>query len=130
MKLVQLLKSKIHRATVTDAQVDYVGSIGIDQELLNAVGIVPGELVHVWVVDNGERFQTYAIPTPPGSGDICVYGAAAHKVRTGYKVIIASFALADEPVEPQVILVDENNKFLKKLPFQSQPIDLSAMNIK
>jgi len=111
MRLLTLLKSKIHRATVTEANVDYVGSITIDRDLIERVELLPGELVHVWNVNNGQRFETYVLEGRRGSGIICVNGAAAHRVSVGDKVIIAAFALTDEPVEPKMILVDEHNKF-------------------
>jgi len=111
----QLLKSKIHRATVTDANVDYIGSVTIDQDLMEASDLWPGELVHVWNVDNGNRFETYTIAGERGSGTICINGAAALHVSVGHRVIIAAFALTDEPVDPKVILVDENNRFVKRL---------------
>ena len=115
MRLLNLLKSKIHRATVTDADVNYIGSITIDQDLIDRTGLVPGELVHVWNVDNGQRFETYVIPGEAGSGQIVVNGAAAHRVRTGHKVIIAAFCLSDEPVTPKVILVDDHNRYVRDL---------------
>src|SRR5579883_596557 len=111
----QLLKSKIHRATDTDANVDYIGSVTIDQDLMEASDLWPGELVHVWNVDNGNRFETYTIAGERGSGTICINGAAALHVSVGHRVIIAAFALTDEPVDPKVILVDENNRFVKRL---------------
>jgi aspartate 1-decarboxylase len=115
MRLRTLLKSKIHRATVTEANVDYIGSIAIDCDLIERVDIVAGELVHVWDVDNGERFETYVMEAPHGSGVVCVNGAAAHRVKVGHKVIITAFALTDEPVEPKMILVDEHNRFRQYL---------------
>lgn len=115
MQLRHLLKSKIHRATITQADVDYIGSITIDADLMERVDLLPGELVHVWNLTNGERFVTYAIPGEPGSGVICVNGAAALKVAVGQKVIIAAFALTDEPITPRVILVDEQNRFVRYL---------------
>lgn len=115
MRLLTLLKSKIHRATVTEADVNYIGSITIDRDLVERVGLLPGELVHVWNVDNGQRFETYVIAGTPGSGEIIVNGAAAHRVEVGHKIIIASFCLADEPVQPRVILVDERNRYLRDL---------------
>lgn len=111
MVLRTLLKSKIHRATVTEANVDYIGSITIDRDLIERVDLVPGELVHVWNVDNGERFETYVMEAPAGSGIICVNGAAAHRVKVGHKVIITAFVLTDEPIVPKMILVDEQNRF-------------------
>lgn len=115
MRLLNLLKCKIHRATVTDANVEYIGSITIDQDLIDRTGLVAGELVHVWNVDNGERFETYVIPGEPGSGQVVVNGAAAHRVRAGHKVIIAAFCMSDEPVTPKVILVDDHNRYLRDL---------------
>jgi aspartate 1-decarboxylase len=115
MRLLTLLKSKIHRATVTDADVNYVGSITIDQDLVDRAGLVPGELVHVWNVDNGQRFETYVIPGEAGSGQIVVNGAAAHRVRAGDKLIIAAFCLTDEPLTPKAILVDEHNHYVRDL---------------
>ncbi len=115
MRLLTLLKSKIHRATVTEADVDYIGSITIDGDLIVRVGLLPGELVHVWNIDNGERFETYVIAGEAGSGQIIVNGAAAHRVRVGDKVIIAAFCLTDEPIAPKVILVDERNRYLRDL---------------
>ena len=115
MRLLNICKSKIHRATVTETDVDYVGSITIDAELMEKAGIVDGELVQVWDVDNGERFSTYAIPGERGSGQVCVNGAAAHKVGIGHKVIVAAFCLTDEPVTRKVVLVDENNRFVSQV---------------
>lgn len=116
MYLRQILKSKIHRATVTEANVDYVGSITIDGELMELANLIAGELVHVWDIDNAERFETYVIAAPRGSGTICVNGAAAHRVRVGDRVIIAAFALTDEPVDARVVLVNEENRFVCFLP--------------
>jgi len=115
MRLRQLLKSKIHRATVTEADVNYVGSITIDQSLLERVDLWDGELVHVWNVTNGERFQTYALTGEPDSGMVRINGAGAHKARPGDVIIVAAFALTDEAVVPKVILVDDQNRFLRDL---------------
>ena len=115
MQLLSICKSKIHRATVTDANVDYVGSITIDQDLMDRAGIKKGEFVHVWNVTNGVRFETYTIPAPKRSGVICVNGAAAHLCKAGDKVIIAAFVLTDEDITPRMILVDEENKFLRSV---------------
>jgi aspartate 1-decarboxylase len=115
MRLLTLLKSKIHRATVTDADVNYIGSITIDGDLTARSGLVGGELVHVWNIDNGERFETYVIEGPAGSGQVIVNGAAAHCVQVGHRVIIAAFCLSDEPVTPSAILVDERNRYLQDL---------------
>jgi len=115
MKLLSICKSKIHRATVTCCDVDYVGSITIDQDLMDAVGLQDGELVHVWNIDNGERLETYAIPGERGSGEICLNGAAARRCSVGDKIIIVAFCLTDEPVTRQVVLVDENNRIIRRL---------------
>jgi aspartate 1-decarboxylase len=115
LRLLNICKSKIHRATITETDVDYVGSITIDAELMDRAGIIDGEMVQVWDVDNGERFSTYAIPGTRGSGAICVNGAAAHKVGLGHKVIIAAFCLTDEPVTRKVVLVDDKNGSIQNL---------------
>jgi aspartate 1-decarboxylase len=115
LKLLSICKSKIHRASVTCCDVNYVGSIAIDEDLMDACGIVDGEYVHVWNVTNGERFETYAIAGPRGSGEICVNGAAARRCTQGDKVIIVAFVLTDEPVTRQVIIVDDNNRIVQRL---------------
>lgn len=110
---ITMLKSKIHRATVTQAEIDYVGSITIDSALLKASGIIEYEKVQVVDVDNGNRLETYAIAGEEGSGIICLNGAAARCVRTGDKVIIMSYAdlTPDESTthKPTVVFVDESN---------------------
>ena len=112
----QMLKSKIHRATVSDCDVDYVGSITVDPELMASADLIPNEQVHVWNIDNGARFVTYAIEGRPGAGEIKVNGAAAHLTRPGHKVIVASFGAYDEAdlesYEPVVVHVDEDNRAL------------------
>ncbi|HKX26131.1 MAG TPA: aspartate 1-decarboxylase [Blastocatellia bacterium] len=115
MQLRQICKSKIHRATVTFTDVNYIGSIGIDSTLMERANLVPGERVCVWNVNNGERIETYAIPAPPGSGEITINGAAARKFQRLDVVIIVAFVLTDEVVEPRMILVDEKNVFVKDL---------------
>ncbi len=110
----QMLKSKIHRATVTARDPDYVGSITLDRELMRAADILAGEQVHVWDIANGARFVTYAIAGEPGSGDVQVNGAAALLVNEGDRVIVASFGAYDEAdlegYEPVVVHVDEANR--------------------
>ncbi len=112
--LVKVLKSKIHRATVTDANLDYVGSIGIDQRLCEAVGLVPGEAVLVADINNGARLETYVQIAEPGSGTICMNGAAARLVDVGDLVIIMGFAYltGDELAthEPQIVVVGAHNE--------------------
>lgn len=109
-----MLKSKIHRATITEANLDYEGSITISPELLRAANILPNEAVWVWNVTRGTRFETYAIKGLPASCDVCVNGAAAHLVEPGDIVIIASFVQLDDARcsshEPTVIFVDEQNR--------------------
>src|SRR5919106_470975 len=109
-----MLKSKIHRATVTDANVDYVGSITIDTDLMMAADILPYEKVHVVDIDNGARLETYAIEGAAGSGAIEMNGAAARLVHTGDRIIIMSYAQVDEAearrLRPSVVLVDDRNR--------------------
>ncbi len=109
-----MLKSKIHRATVTDAKVDYIGSITIDTDLLKAADILPYEKVHVVDVDNGARLETYAIEGVAGSGAIEINGAAARLVAKGDRVIIMSYAQIEgaeaRKLRPTVVLVDERNR--------------------
>jgi len=111
----ELLRGKIHRATVTASEPDYVGSIVIDQDLLERADIWPGEKVLVSDVDNGSRFETYAVIGKRGSGIISVNGAAARLVNVGDKVIIMAFELTDSPVPSKVVLVDQNNRFVRNL---------------
>ena len=110
---LQMFKSKIHRATVTQADLDYEGSVTIDQELLDLSGILPHEAVHVWNVTRGTRLMTYALSGTPGSRVICINGAAAHLASPGDIVIIAAFCQLDESDarshQPTVVLVDANN---------------------
>lgn len=109
-----MLKGKIHRATVTGADLHYEGSITIDQDLMEAADILPYEEVRIYNVNNGERFETYAIPGPSGSGVICINGAAAHKANPGDIVIIACFGLADaeelQQWQPSLVYVDGANR--------------------
>ncbi|HSN90097.1 MAG TPA: aspartate 1-decarboxylase [Anaeromyxobacteraceae bacterium] len=111
-----LFRSKIHRATVTHADLDYEGSISIDEDLLDAAGILEYEAVHVWNITRGSRLQTYAIRGARGSGVICINGAAAHLNRPGDLVILATFAEMEESEarthEPTVVLVDANNRIV------------------
>jgi aspartate 1-decarboxylase len=111
MKLRSICKSKIHHAIVTAADLNYVGSIGIDRDLMKATDIVSGEQVSVWNVNNGQRIETYAIEMPPGSGQIVVNGAAARHFHPGDTIIIVAFCLTDESIAPRMILVDEQNRF-------------------
>ena len=115
MKLRVICKSKIHRAVVTGADLNYVGSIGIDSALMCRTDIVPGEKVSVWNVNNGQRIETYAIELPEGSGQVVVNGAAARHFHPGDHVIIVAFCLTDEHVIPRMIAVDERNRFTTDL---------------
>ena len=110
-----LLRSKIHRAFVTDANPDYVGSIVIDEDLMDRVDLWNFEKVLVCDIINGGRFETYAIAGERGSGVIAVQGAAALLVDNGDCVIIMSFEVTENPVEPKMILVDQNNQFVEYL---------------
>ena len=116
---IEILSSKIHRATVTDADVNYVGSITIDETLIKKANLKLHQRVDIYDVDNGERFSTYVIKGEAKSGCICLNGAAARKVTKGDKIIIAAYAsMTPEEADnftPSVILVDENNKFAKEL---------------
>lgn len=111
-----LLKSKIHRATVTQADLHYHGSVTIDAELMQAADIVPHERVEIYNITNGERLATYAIEGPAGSGVICINGAAAHLVSAGDLVIITSYAEYTEEEarehQPTVLLVNEQNQVI------------------
>jgi aspartate 1-decarboxylase len=111
-----MLKSKVHRATVTGSDLHYVGSITMDPELLEAADILENELVHVLDVDNGARFETYTIAGERGSGEVKINGAAARLVHTGDTVIVVSYAEYDEDeldhYEPRVVHVDEANRIL------------------
>lgn len=110
---INMLKGKIHRAKVVQAELDYVGSITIDEDLLEASGIYEYEKVHIVDIDNGSRFETYTIAGERGSGLICLNGAAARCVQVGDKIIIMSYCeLEDNEVKdhkPKVVFVDENN---------------------
>jgi aspartate 1-decarboxylase len=114
----KMLRAKIHRATVTEANVDYEGSITIDRRLMDATDLLPNEAVCVWNVTNGNRFETYTVEGEPDSGVICVNGAAAHLVRPGDLIIIAAFTWMDEEAarvyQPKVVFVDERNRMREK----------------
>jgi len=106
-----LLRSKIHRATVTEANLDYIGSVTIDSDLLDKVGLMEGERVMVTSVTSGARLETYVIVGAAGSGVICMNGPTAHLIKEGEIVVIMGFELTDIPVDAKVILVDSQNKF-------------------
>jgi aspartate 1-decarboxylase len=112
-----LLKSKIHRATVTDADLAYPGSITLDPVLMQAADLVDHERVEIYNVTNGERFATYAIPGTPGAGEVVLNGAAAHLVRPGHIVIICSYAVYDAEElaghQPDLVYVDADNRIVE-----------------
>lgn len=112
-----MLKSKIHRATVTDANLDYEGSVTIDEVLMKAADIIPFEQVKIYNISNGNRFETYAIKGERGSGTICLNGAAARKAHRGDLLIIATYVSMEEAelkaFSPKLVLVDEENKMVK-----------------
>ena len=125
-----LLKSKIHRARVTDANLHYEGSVTIDLDLMEAADIVEYEQVDIYDITNGARLTTYAISGPRGSGTICINGAAAHLVKPGDLVILASYAQYDEPEirahEPRICRVDAQNRFVPKGPNGQLPREAMA----
>lgn len=114
-----MMKSKIHRATVTEANLNYVGSITIDEEIMKQVDILPNEKVQIVNNNNGARFETYVIPGEKGSGVICLNGAAARLVQPGDKVIIIAYAMmSDEEIknyQPKIAIMDDNNKISELL---------------
>jgi len=115
---IKMLYSKIHRATVTDANLNYVGSITIDEELMEEANLLVGQKVDIVNINNGERFSTYVIKGKRGNRDICLNGAAARKVHKGDKIIIiayASMSLEEAKIyKPQVIIVDDENNIVEK----------------
>lgn len=111
---IQILKSKIHRAVVTQADLHYIGSITLDEDLMDAAGIIENEKVHVVNINNGERMETYVIKGARGSGVVCMNGPAARKAQKGDLVIIMSYAMMDQKeaidFQPKIVFPDENNK--------------------
>ena len=120
--LINMLKGKIHRATVVQAELDYVGSITVDPDLLEASGILEYELVHIVDINNGNRFETYTIAGERGSGMICLNGAAARCVSVNDKIIIMCYAsmTPEEAKEhkPNVVFVDDENKIARKTNYE------------
>ena len=110
-----VLSSKIHNATVTEANLAYIGSITIDEDLMDRVGLWAGEKVLVVSNTSGARLETYVIVGERGSGTITMNGAAAHLIRTGEEIIIMGFQLSDKPLQPKIILVDGKNRFVRFL---------------
>ena len=121
-----MLKSKIHRATVTQADLDYVGSIAIDTALMEAADLLEGEQVAIADITNGARLETYVIPAPRGSGTITINGAAAHLVHPGDLVIIMSYSMLEDAearrMEPRVVHVDENNRIVSLGADAAEPV--------
>jgi len=115
---IEMLYSKIHRATVTDANLNYVGSITIDEELMKEANLFVGQKVDIVNINNGERFSTYVIKGEKGKRDICLNGAAARKVHPGDKIIIIAYAQMDieeaKKFKPSVVIVDDNNNVVEK----------------
>jgi aspartate 1-decarboxylase len=111
---IEVLKSKIHRATITDSDLNYIGSIGIDEDLIEAAGLIPNEKVHVLNVNNGERLETYVIKAPRGSGKITLNGAAARKGHAGDIVVIVSYCFLEfeeaKKHVPTIVFPDGQNK--------------------
>lgn len=116
--LLNMFKSKIHRATVTQADLNYVGSITIDEDLLDAANILPGEKVQIVNNNNGERIETYTIRGERGSGVICLNGAAARRVQPGDKIIIIAYGQMDpeeaKAFKPSIVFVDDSNAIVEK----------------
>ncbi len=114
-----MLKAKLHRATITEADLSYEGSLTIDKNLMDAVGIVPFERVHIYNINNGERFDTYAILGAPGTGVIGLNGAAARKGMIGDQVIICTYGFTDDEdqatYQPAIVLLDERNAIKERL---------------
>jgi len=121
-----MMKSKIHRATVTQADLDYVGSVAIDLDLMEAADLLEGEQVTIADITNGARLETYVIPAPRGSRTITINGAAAHLVKAGDLVIIMSYCLLSDAeartLKPTVVHVDENNDVVKLGENLSEPV--------
>jgi|TARA_B100001964_G_scaffold236955_1_gene299565 aspartate 1-decarboxylase len=110
-----VLRSKIHKATVTEANVDYIGSITIGKDLIEKAGLWPGEKVLVVSNTTGVRLETYVITGEKGSGVICMNGGAAHLIKVGEEIIVLGFELTDKPIKAKNMLVDRNNKFVRFL---------------
>jgi aspartate 1-decarboxylase len=126
-----MLRSKIHRATVTGADLHYEGSVTIDQDLMAQADILPHQEVEIWNVTNGERFRTYALRGRANSGVVCINGAAAHKAKEGDLVIIATFGWMSESEtctwEPKVVFVDDRNRAVQRTREQAGQADLERV---
>ncbi len=128
-----MCKGKIHRATVTEANLNYVGSLTVDAELLELSDILPYEQVHVVNVNNGERLITYVIPGEPGSGVICLNGAAARRGQAGDIIIVIAYGYYDDTearlLQPKIVLVDERNRPVETLLAESTSFDEETMEL-
>lgn len=113
--LREILQSKIHKATITEADLSYIGSITIDQSLLDRIDLWPGQKVVVVSNTSGNRLETYVIAGERDSGMICMNGAAAHLIKKGDEVIIFSYAFSDRQIKPKCILVDSHNRYVQDL---------------
>ncbi|MBI4518176.1 MAG: aspartate 1-decarboxylase [Deltaproteobacteria bacterium] len=126
-----MFRSKIHRATVTGADLNYEGSVTVDATLLAAADILPHQEVEIWNVTNGERFRTYALRGQPGSGVVCINGAAAHKAKPGDLVIIATFGWMTEAEartwEPRIAFVDRQNRIVERRHEQAGQAELAQV---
>ena len=111
----EVLQGKIHKATITEANLEYIGSVTIDQDLLDRIDLWEGQKVLIVSNTSGARLETYVIKGTRGTGKIAINGAAAHLIKKGEEVIIIAFQISDRPIEPKCILVDQNNKFIKYL---------------
>jgi aspartate 1-decarboxylase len=113
----KMCKSKIHRVTVTQADLEYEGSVAVDTDLMKAADVLPFEMVQIFDINNGQRFETYAIPAEAGSGTVCVNGAAARLVQTGDLLIILSQAMVEDKearnLRPRIVFVDSKNKIVQ-----------------
>jgi aspartate 1-decarboxylase len=110
-----ILRAKIHKAHVTSAEPDYIGSISVDEDLMDKADLWPGEKVMIASNTSGERLETYVIPAERGSGMVCMNGAAAKLIKAGEEIIIMSFEVTDKPIKAKSILVDSKNRFVKFL---------------
>lgn len=110
-----ILRSKIHKAIVNEANLNYIGSITIDEDLMEKAGFWPGEKVLVASNTSGARLETYVIIGKRGSGIVCMNGAAAHLIKVGEEIIVMGFELTDKPLQPKNVLVDKDNKFVRYL---------------
>ena len=127
----EMLRAKVHRITVTECDVEYEGSLTLDRELMDACGMVPFERIDVYDVDNANRFSTYLIEGPPGSGACCVNGAAARLVGVGHKIIIAAYASVDDKDVathvPKIVLVDDANRLKVLKSHEGAGVKVSAL---